>query len=247
MKRYALHLLTALAIGLGLALAALWFHSDGSVRNSTWVPPEPLRVDYPAMLPVLPPVGSADTSRFVAMLDRPVFSVTRRPPPPPPPPEAVQAPPPDNLSTARLSGVFQGNGAGGVIISIAGKQRRAQINDSVDGWTLKSIQGPSVTFVRGGEQRVLTLQRSLLQAATGEGAQGATPPAGSQGARGAVRGSPGSAFSVPATRYEPPAAEVPTAPVVQSPGASGPAGSGAAAGGAAPAPAPPQPTFGGRS
>ncbi|GAA6117961.1 hypothetical protein [Acidovorax sp. FG27] len=244
MKRYALHILTTLALALALVLAVLWFHADGSVRNSTWVPPEPLRVDYQAMLPVLPPVGSADTSRFVAMLDRPVFSVTRRPPPPPPPPESVQAPPPDNLSTARLSGVFQGNGAGGVIILIAGKQRRAQINDLVDGWTLKSIQGQSVTFMRGAEQRVLTLQRSLLQSATGESAAGAVPQAGSQGAGGVVRGSPGSAFVVPAVRYEP-AAETPATQAAQPPGSNRPGGPGAAAGGAAPAPL--QPTFGGRS
>ncbi|RYH36522.1 MAG: hypothetical protein EON54_19440, partial [Alcaligenaceae bacterium] len=141
MKRYALHLLTGLAICLALLLIGLWLKLDGSLRNSTWRPPEPVLNDYQAMIPVLPPVGSADTTRFVAMLDRPVFSVTRRPPPPPPPPESVQAPPPDNLSTARLSGVFQGDGVGGVIMLIAGKQRRAQINDAVDGWTLKSIQG----------------------------------------------------------------------------------------------------------
>ncbi len=245
MKRYALHVLTGLAIALALVLAVLWFHADGSVRNSTWVPPEPLRVDYQAMLPVLPPVGSADTSRFVAMLDRPVFSVTRRPPPPPPPPESVQAPPPDNLSTARLSGVFQGSGAGGVIISIAGKQRRAQINDLVDGWTLKSVQGQSVTFIRGGEQRVLTLQRSMLQSAAGEGAAGAVPQAGAQGSGGVVRGSPGSAFSVPAVRSEPAAAEAPPTQAAQPPGSNRPGGAGAAAGGAAPPP--PQPTFGGRS
>jgi len=232
MKRYALQLLTALAVGLALVLAALWFKPDGSIRNGTWVPPEPLRTDYQVMLPALPAAGSADTSRFIAMLDRPVFSVTRRPPPPPPPPPAaVPPPPPDNLSTAKLSGVFQGAGAGGVIIQVAGKQQRAQLNDLVDGWTLKSIQGQSVTFVRGGEQRVLTLQRSLLQ--TGEG-----------GGAGAGRGSPGSAFTVPAVRDE--SAVVPQAATIPQSAQQSPANPAGANGGGGAPPAPPQPTFGGR-
>lgn len=247
MKRYALHLLTGLAIGLALVLAALWFRPDSTVRNGTWVPPEPLRADYQAMLPTLPGVGSADTSRFVAMLDRPIFSVTRRPPPPPPPPEAAQPPPPpDNLSTARISGMFQGNGAGGVIILVAGKQQRAQINDLVDGWTLKAIQGQSATFVRGGQQRVLTLQRSLLQTGAGEAANGATAPAGSAGGGRAVRGSPGSAFSVPAMSYEPSPADAPSAVNVPPPQAAQANQQSAGARGNAPPP-PPQPTFGGRS
>lgn len=239
MKRYALHLLTGAIVGLSLLLIGLWFKPDGTVRNGTWVPPQPLLTDYQAMLPVLPPIGSADTSRFVAMLDRPVFAVTRRPPPPPPPPESVQAPPPDNLSTARLSGVFQGQSAGGVIMLIAGKQRRAQINDAVDGWTLKSIQGQTVTFVRGGQQRVLTLERALLQTAAGEGAAvgggAAAPGAISRPARPA-QGVPGAAFSVPFPVTQP-------SPQAPPPANTPRAGTEASA---APAVAQPQPTFGGR-
>lgn len=215
MRGYALHCLTALAAGLAAVLLALWLNVDGSVRNTRWTPPEPQTTDYRGMLPALPGVGQADTGRFIAMLDRPVFSSTRRPPPPPPPPQpAVAPPPPDNLSTARLSGVFQGDGAGGVIMLIAGKQRRVQLNDSIEGWVLKSISGRSVTFAKGADQRVLTLERALVKDAPNNVA---LPPARASASGGARLGGGTTAVPAPAT----PAAA------------------------AAPAPARPRPTFGG--
>jgi hypothetical protein len=120
------------------------------------------------MLPPLPGIASADTSQFIAMLDRPLFSSSRRPPPPPPPPPPAQAQAPvDNLSTARLSGLFFGDGVGGIIINIAGKHRRVRLNEGVDGWLLKSIQERSVTFARGGESRTLPLPRGALTTYTG--------------------------------------------------------------------------------
>ncbi len=248
MKRYALHLLTVLAAGLSLLLAGFWLKPDGSVRNGTWVPPEPVLNDYQAMLPVLPPIGSADTTRFVAMLDRPIFSATRRPPPPPPPPESVQAPPPDNLSTARLSGVFQGEGVGGVIMLIGGKQRRAQINDAVEGWTLRSIQGRTVTFGRGAQQRVLTLERALLQTAGAESAS--TPASGratpvTRGARPVQRGQV-SVPAVPVAASPTPAAVAPSSPPAAA-AAAPRAATAPAPGRTGDAPAPSaEPTFGGR-
>lgn len=246
MRRYPLHLLTALAVAVALVLVFLWLQPDGSLRNSTWVAPEPQTADYNAMLPELPPVGSADTRRFLAMLERPVFSITRRPPPPPPPPETAQAPPPDHLSTARLSGIFFGDGVGGVIMQIAGKQRRAQLNELVEGWTLKAVQGRTVTFAKGSQQRVLTLERSLLQ-----NAAGTNPTAGAAGTparTGRAVGTPQiapptgasipvpSAFTVPAPSPERPA--VPAASPSPSNGTAGPAGS-------RPAPTSVAPSFGG--
>lgn len=255
MRRYSLHLLTLLGTGLLVLLGALWLNLDGTVRNGTWIAPEPHTTDYQAMVPALPPVGSANTSRFIAMLERPLFSVTRRPPPPPPPPDTVQAPPPDHLSTARLSGIFQGDGVGGVIMLIAGKQRRAQLNDLVEGWTLTSVRGQTVTFMKSGQQRILTLERSLLQTAPG-----AASPAGSAGGSSRVpRG--GGAYPVPPTGGSAPApAATPSAFSVPSPAETpavsggSPAGAQPAAnnstpppgGGARPPAASNKPTFGGR-
>lgn len=173
MRRHALQILLLANAALALVLLWLWFLPNGSMRNVHWQPPEARKTDLATMLPALPGVGSADTSQFISMLDRPLFAITRRPPPPPPPPEA--APPTDNLSTARLSGVYQGSGAGGIIITIAGKDRRVSLNEPIDGWKVQAISGRDVTFSRGGQQRVLTLPRAALTASTG---QPAPPPLG---------------------------------------------------------------------
>ena len=168
MKRYALNLLLLLNATLALVLAWMWFAPDGSLRNAHWTAPPPRTANYSAMLPPLPGIASADTSQFIAMLDRPLFSSSRRPPPrPPPPPPALAQAPVDNLSTARLSGLFFGDGVGGIIINIAGKHRRVRLNEGVDGWLLKSIQERSVTFARGGESRTLPLPRGALTTYTG--------------------------------------------------------------------------------
>jgi hypothetical protein len=168
MKRYALNLLLLLNATLALVLAWMWFAPDGSLRNAHWTAPPPRTANYSAMLPPLPGIASADTSQFIAMLDRPLFSSSRRPPPPPPPPPPAQAQAPvDNLSTARLSGLFFGDGVGGIIINIAGKHRRVRLNEGVDGWLLKSIQERSVTFARGDESRTLPLPRGALTTYTG--------------------------------------------------------------------------------
>lgn len=172
MRRHALQILLLTNVALVFVLLWLWFLPDGSLRNVHWQPPEARKADLASMLPVLPGVGSADTSQFVAMLDRPLFTITRRPPPPPPPPQPP--PPSDNLSTARLSGVYQGEGVGGVILYIAGKDRRLRLNETIEGWTLQAITGRDVAFTRGGQRRVLTLPRAALNAGTSQTA----PPLG---------------------------------------------------------------------
>lgn len=172
MRRYALQILLLANAALALVLLWLWFLPDGSLRDVHWQPPEARKTDLANMMPALPGVGSADTSQFIAMLDRPLFAITRRPPPPPPPPQAQ--PPADNLSTARLSGMYQGDGVGGIILTIAGKDRRLRLNETVEGWKLQTISGRDVTFARGGQRRVLTLPRAALTGGAGQ----AAPPLG---------------------------------------------------------------------
>ena len=182
MKRYALPALLLLNGALAVCLAWLWFTPQGTLRNVRWQPPAAQQTDLSSLLPALPPLVQADTGRFIALLDRPLFSATRRPPPPPPPPAA--AAPVDNLSTARLSGVFEGPGGTGVIIQIAGKDRRLQLNQALDGWTLRSVQGRQVTFGSGDQTRVLQLPRAALTSYTGQplafvpaaGSAAAAPP-----------------------------------------------------------------------
>lgn len=185
MRRSALFALVALNFGLAAAFGWLWLTPSGQLRNSQWEAPSPQRADYRAMMPPVSDSLPVDTSQFVALLERPLFTTTRRPPPPPPPPEPVAPVLVDNLSTAQLVGVFQSEGGGGIIIRIAGADRRLRLNQSVDGWTLQSISERSVTFTGQGQTRTLTLQRAALTAHTGlppatAVAPVAAPAAGSQ-------------------------------------------------------------------
>lgn len=165
MKRYALHILVVINAALVLVLCWLWFTPAGALRNVKWQQPSAQKTDFAALQPVLPDVTMLNTSQFIAMRDRPIFSATRRPPPPPPPP-AVQAPT-DHMSTARLLGVYQGQSTGGVIVHMDGKARRVALHSTLDGWTLQSVQGRDVTFTSNGQTRVLQLPRAALASYTG--------------------------------------------------------------------------------
>lgn len=165
MKKYSLHVLLFINVALTLVLASLWIDPSGRLRNIHWEIPAPQTVDYASMVPVLPRSVPTDTGQFIAMLDRPVFSPTRRPPPPTPPPE--EKAPADNLSAAQLSGLFQGGDDGGAIIQIAGKHKRVRLREVVEGWTLSAIQDRSVTFTLGGQSRVLQLPRAAVTSYTG--------------------------------------------------------------------------------
>lgn len=162
MKRHVLTVLCVVNVLLTLGLAALWFQPDGSLRNAHWQAPEPVNADYLAMVPSLPARKPVETGRLMAMLERPLFSSTRRPPPPVVPEAPI---PVDNLSTARLLGVFEGAQASGAILQVAGKNRRVRLNESVDGWVLQSVQRRAVTFASGDQTRTLSLVRSLVSTA----------------------------------------------------------------------------------
>lgn len=191
MKRHVLTALTFIDVALAAVLAALWLNPDGSLRNARWVAPQAIQNDYLQMLPALPERKPVDTSRFLVLLERPLFQLTRRPPPPPPPPSAVVDAPVDNLSTAQLSGVVAGESAGSIIITIAGKARRVRLNESVDGWSLQSIQGRSVTFAASGQTRVLQLPRAPATTFSGAALPVfATPAPIVQPAQGAASAAP---------------------------------------------------------
>ena len=186
MKRYALPVLLFVNGALAVWLAWMWFTPQGALRNVRWQPPAAQQTDLSNLLPALPALVQADTDRFMVLLERPLFSSTRRPPPPPPPPPASA--PVDNLSTARLSGVFEGPGGTGIIIQIAGKDRRLQLNQALDGWTLRSVQGRQVTFSSGGQTRVLQLPRASLTTYTGQPLAAAPAPAPIQTPRAPLPG-----------------------------------------------------------
>lgn len=173
MNRYTLHALLGINAALIAVLLWMWVDTTGGIRNIRWQAPDKQTADYAAMVPQLPQLTQTDTSRFIAMLDRPVFSPNRRPPPPPPPP--VAQPQLDRLSQARLLGVLAGEGFTGVILMVDNKARRIALNSDLDGWVLKSAQGSSATFEKSGQTHVLYLKRAALAAYTGVPLQPSAP------------------------------------------------------------------------
>lgn len=167
MKRHALALLVLFNLALALALAWMWLHKDASLRNVHWTAPQPLTSNYLQMLPALPTLASLDASRFLVLLERPLFALDRRPPPPPSQVAVVTEAPVDNFSTATVSGLVSGDGTGTIIIHIAGKDRRVKLNESVEGWTLKKIEGRSATFSSNGQTRSLQLPRAAVSTYSG--------------------------------------------------------------------------------
>ena len=159
-----------------------------------WQPPSPVKVDLHALFPSLPGPGQSDTSQFLRMLERPLFSVTRRPPPPPPPPK-VESPEPVNwFAQAKLTGVYEGQAGGGIIIFYEGKDRRVALNGYLDGWKLQSVSGAQASFEKSGQTRVVPLQRAALATYSGlpQARPGAVPPREGAGRDAAAQQPPGS-------------------------------------------------------
>ena len=180
MKQHIIRILVAIGAVLALVLAWLWLGTDGKPRNVHWQTPEPHLPDFASMVPALPPQESVDLGRFVATLERPLFSPSRRPPPPPPPPVvAAPPPPPDPLAKLQLSGVFSGEGGtGGIIARIDGKSQRVLVNGKIGSWVVKSVANRSVTLTSGGQTRVLELVHAKPPVAVAApGGPSAAPPA----------------------------------------------------------------------
>lgn len=235
-KRHALQLLAGLNALLLCILVACWVTPSGALRGTTWAAPAPRLTDFASQLPTLPGPMPADIASFVGLLERPLFSPTRRPPA-----ATSQGAPEakvDNLSTAKLTGIFNSPGASGLIMRMGDKDMRVQLHQSLDGWTLKSLTDREATFASGGQTRVLQLKRAdVSQAAPGS-------PAASAAAGAAPRRLPflPPPVSVPAPHPE--RAEAATSAVPSS-ASNGPSSGGGAGEGAPAASSAPRAVFGG--
>lgn len=171
---------TWLLLGLNALLAlgglALWLDTEGHWRNVSWSAPaaQPM-VLAEINLPRGSVGGDVDVGRFVAVLDRPLFSPSRRPPPPPPPP--APPPPVDPLANIQLFGVYGGKTGGGIVARIDGKVQRVSVQSQVGEWVVKSVVGREVTFARGDETRTLTLVHAVAARAAAPAAAAQAPEA----------------------------------------------------------------------
>lgn len=160
------HWLLGANLALALLLAWLWVTPQGGLRNVHWEAPRPVRPDFGVLAPQSAPLGDADISRYMVILDRPLFSPSRRPPPPPK--AAVRAP--DPLDSIQVIGMFTGTESAGILARVDGRSRRLRVGEALGEWTLREIRAREAVFNRGGESRSVPLLVAK-QAAT------ALPPA----------------------------------------------------------------------
>ena len=74
MKRHVIRLLIAVNLMLALTLAYFWVDQSGQWRNIHWLPPAPVKADLGSLPVSLQQPADTDTSHFVAIGDRPLFS-----------------------------------------------------------------------------------------------------------------------------------------------------------------------------
>lgn len=156
MRRYILPLLGALNLALLAVLTWLWVTPQGALRDVRWLAPQPVRpalVDAQAL-----PAFNVDLSRYLATLERPLFTPSRRPPRVPE--TAASVPPPEPFPDIRLVGVYGMQGAGGVIAVVDGRVRRMQLGASIGDWSLKEVRSSEIVLGRGDDVRTIQLRRS---------------------------------------------------------------------------------------
>jgi ribosomal protein L12E/L44/L45/RPP1/RPP2 len=157
MKQYGLRLAVALNAALLALLIWLWIDPQGEMRNVAWSAPAPVAPELGEPAVNLPVVKSLDTGVFMATLDRPLFSPSRRPVP-----KVVEAakavPEVDPFVGIHLYGLYTAEeGKGGILARVEGKVRRIGSGETLAGWTIKEVRDREVVFVRDGEERNIKL------------------------------------------------------------------------------------------
>lgn len=175
MRRSACSVRNGLAADLGIARVAAGpataavlpslMKSSGSGRKGAFRRFGALAVAVAIVLVGPRAQSSSREGGFVATVERPLFSPTRRPPPPPslpqvadvppapprPPPPLPPAPPPQ----VELSGIILG---GGINVAILRRPQDAApvhvaLGSAIDGWTVAEIR-PRAVLLQQGDRRV---------------------------------------------------------------------------------------------
>ena len=158
MKQYGIRLFSVLSAVLLAVLAWLWVNPQGNLRNVTWQPPEPVAPALGGQIPDLPMLKAMDTSMFMATLDRPLFSPSRRPAPKGVEGAKPEESAPDLLANIHVYGLYTSDdGVPGVLARVDGKTRRIASGEPVSGWVLKSVQDRQAIFARDGQERAINL------------------------------------------------------------------------------------------
>ena len=157
MKQYGLRLAVALNAALLALLIWMWVDSQGELRNVTWYAPAPVAPELGEPVTNLPVAKSLDTGVFMATLDRPLFSPSRRPVP-----KVIEVakavPEVDPFAGIHLYGLYTADeGKGGILARVEGKVRRIGSGETLSGWKIKEVRDREVVFARDGEERSIKL------------------------------------------------------------------------------------------
>jgi hypothetical protein len=153
MRRYLIPSLLVANAALAAGLAWLWVTPQGELRSVRWTPPAAIK---PVLTDSAAPPWTADLGSFMAALDRPLFSATRKPPAKP---EAAAAVVADTLNDVRVLGLYSTGTVGGAIVRAEGKIRRVRPGDTLGGWTIKEVRPAELVLARGDDQRTLDIKR----------------------------------------------------------------------------------------
>lgn len=125
-------------------LAYLWVGPDLSIDDLRWRPPPALAPDASSLSVITPTVPEVSGRRYAAILERPLFSLDRRPPPDDSAPQ-VDSPVP--LGDVRIVGLLDGAaGYQGIIAIVSGAARRVSVGGSLGEWTLSAVAGTEAVF-----------------------------------------------------------------------------------------------------
>lgn len=145
---------------LCFVLVFMWLTPQMGLKNVRWSPPAARTLDVNALMQdaLLPAhVPAATRQALEKNLERPLFSMTRKPAP-------VQVVVQekvverDQWSDARVLGIFQG-AISGAIVLLDAKPQRILLNEALFGWTLKQVNPNQVDLERDGQQRSITVSK----------------------------------------------------------------------------------------
>lgn len=153
--------LVGLLFAISTTLLVQWIGPDGRLLLPRWTPPVSQNVPY--VVQKTPAWESAPIGAALVVLERPLFSLERRPPSAVPTGDSVVAPPPpDVLDNVQISGIFVTGDGGGLIARIEGKTRRVRTGESVGDWTLAAVEGREARFERSGDTRTISLKKAAV-------------------------------------------------------------------------------------
>ena len=150
---------------LALLLLVLWQAPGPLAGWRYWQAPPPQAPNLADVQAALLQVNPAAVAEHPEVLQRPLFSATRRPPSPAAVAESAPPPPPEKnpLDEVRIQGLLSGPTLQGVMLAEGDQTRFVALGQKVGAWTLRQVAADHVVFGRGSKQHRLELSVANAQ------------------------------------------------------------------------------------